>query len=147
MLAIFIVLLLVAVFCAVMMSIYDWKHQIIPDMYLLPFMLIGLLIVIFFPWFFGIAESIIAGVIGYSLGMVMRVLFKRKSSDAIGLGDIKLMTAGGIWLGISGLAISLVISCILGGIWGFVKKQKFIPFAPFFFIGAICSLIVIKFLI
>ena len=47
MLAIFIVLLLVAVFCAVMMSMYDWKHQIIPDMYLLPFMLIGLLVVTF----------------------------------------------------------------------------------------------------
>jgi leader peptidase (prepilin peptidase)/N-methyltransferase len=110
-------------------------------------MLIGLLVVAFFPWFFDFGESVIAAAIGYGLGIIMGLLFKKKSPDAIGLGDVKLMAAGGIWLGVSGLAISLIISCILGGIWGLFKKQKFIPFAPFFFIGAICSLIIIMFLI
>jgi leader peptidase (prepilin peptidase)/N-methyltransferase len=147
MLAIFIILLLAAGFCAVMMCHQDWKNRIIPDIYLFPFMLIGLLVVAFFPWFFDFGESVIAATIGYSLGIIMGLLFKKKSPDAIGLGDVKLMAAGGIWLGASGLAISLIISCVLGGIWGLFKKQKFIPFAPFFFIGAICSLIMMVFLI
>lgn len=140
MLAVFIILLLVAGFCVAMMSMHDWKSRIIPDIYLLPFMLIGLLVVGFFPWFFDISESIIAGTVGYSLGTIMGLLFKKKSPEAIGMGDVKLMTAGGIWLGASGLAISLVISCVLGVIWGLFKKQKFIPFAPFFFFGAIISI-------
>ena len=147
MLAIFIILLIAAGFCAVMMCRQDLRNRIIPDIYLFPFMLIGLLVVAFFPWFFDFGESVIAASIGYSLGIIMGLLFKKKSPDAIGLGDVKLMAAGGIWLGASGLAISLIISCVLGGIWGLFKKQKFIPFAPFFFIGAISSLIMMIFLI
>lgn len=147
MLAIFIILLLAAVFCAVMMCRQDLKNRIIPDIYLFPFMLIGLLVVAFFPWFFDFGESVIAGSIGYGLGIIMGMLFKKKSPDAIGMGDVKLMAVGGIWLGVSGLAISLIISCVLGGVWGMLKKQKFIPFAPFFFFGAICSLIIMRVLI
>ena len=147
MLAVFIILLLAAIFCALMMSKNDWKNRIIPDIYLFPFMLMGLLVVAFFPWFFDFGESVIAAAIGYGLGVVMGLLFKKKSPDAIGMGDIKLMAAGGVWLGVSGLAVSLIISCVLGGLWGMLKKQKFIPFAPFFFIGAICSLIIMGIMI
>lgn len=144
---IFVILLLAAAFCAAMMSVIDWRRNIIPDMYLFPFMLIGLLVVSFFPWFFEIGEATIAAAVGYGLGVVMGLAFKKKSPEAIGFGDVKLLAAGGIWLGVSGLAIALIASCVLGGIWGLLKKQKFIPFAPFFFIGAICSLTALLFLI
>jgi leader peptidase (prepilin peptidase)/N-methyltransferase len=143
----FIILLTLAAFCAVMMGIYDLRARIIPDVYLFPFMLIGLITVAYFPWFFEITESVIAAAIGYGLGLGMGILFKKKSPDAIGLGDVKLLGAGGVWLGVMGLAIALIVSCILGGIWGLCKKQKFIPFAPFFFAGAICALIALWILI
>lgn len=144
---IFVILLAAAAFCAVMMSLIDWKRNIIPDIYLFPFLVIGLLVVSFFPWFFEFGEAAIAAAVGYGLGVVMGLAFKKKSPEAIGLGDVKLLAAGGIWLGVSGLAIALIASCILGGVWGLVKKKKFIPFAPFFFIGAICSLTALLFLI
>jgi prepilin signal peptidase PulO-like enzyme (type II secretory pathway) len=61
--------------------------------------------------------------------------------DPIGFGDVKLLAAGGIWLGATGLAVAIAVACAAGGIWGLCKKQKYIPFAPFFFVGAIIALI------
>ena len=149
MLIIFAILLVAAAFCAAMMSIHDWRQRIIPDVYLFPFLLIGLIVVSFFPWFFDASESAIAGAVGYALGAGAGWLFKlmKKEKQPIGLGDVKLLAAGGIWLGLTGLAIALIASTILGGIWGLRLRQKFIPFAPFFFAGAICSLIALLFLI
>ncbi|MCL2749327.1 MAG: A24 family peptidase [Alphaproteobacteria bacterium] len=138
---IFALLLAGAAFCAVMMGLYDWRERIIPDVYLFPFLLIGLIIVAFFPWFFDTGTAAIAALVGYLLSLGMGWAFKKKSPEAIGLGDVKLLAAGGIWLGITGLAIALIASCVLGGVWGLWKKQKFIPFAPFFFIGMIIAII------
>ena len=180
----FIVLLFLALFFAVKMSIEDWRRRIIPDVYLIPFLLLGLVVVEFFPWFFNMDEAIIAAVFGFVLSFVVGWIFEKVKSRGvpppssggadgfaveggqnkirilaphrrtkqcvdspaggefppIGLGDVKLLAAGGIWLGLTGLAIALAVSCILGGIWGLRKKQKFIPFAPFFFIGAIVAI-------
>lgn len=141
------ILLIAAAFCAFMISRHDWRSRIIPDVYLFPLMLIGLLVVTFFPWLFDVGESVIAATIGYMLGIIVGLVFKKKSPEAIGLGDVKLLAVGGIWLGVTGLAIALLASSIIGGIWGLIKKKKFIPFAPFFFTGAICSLIAMLFLI
>ncbi|MCL1892141.1 MAG: A24 family peptidase [Alphaproteobacteria bacterium] len=147
---IFILLLLCAAFCAVMMSIHDWRARIIPDVWLFPFLLIGLLVVGFFPWFFDTSEAIIAAAVGYVLSFGMGIVFekiKKTKNSPVGLGDVKLLAAGGVWLGVTGLAIALVVSTLLGGIWGLRAKQKFIPFAPFFFAGMICALIALLFLI
>ncbi|MDR0967972.1 MAG: A24 family peptidase [Rickettsiales bacterium] len=147
---IFIILLLGAVFCAFMMGRWDFQRRIIPDVYLFPFLLIGLTIVQFFPWVVSPSDAIIGGLVGYFLPLTMGALWglrKKNKSDAIGLGDIKLLGAGGIWLGLTGLAIAIVISSVAAAFWGWRKKQKFIPFAPFFFGGVICALIVMKFLI
>ncbi len=147
-----IFLLPLAGFFAYKMATADWRRRIIPDVYLWPFMLIGLILVTCFPWVTGPAESAIAGAFGYGLGAFTGFLFEKFKKNntehsPIGLGDIKLLAAGGIWLGLTGLAIAIVISCILGGIWGIRKKQKYIPFAPFFLIGLIIALIIMFFLI
>jgi prepilin signal peptidase PulO-like enzyme (type II secretory pathway) len=168
--AVFVILLIGAAFCAVMMSLHDWRRRIIPDVYLFPFFLAGLLVVSFFPWFFDAGEAAVAAATGYALGAGIGCIFSRLAkskekrandargkaavaetagrsspssvfSEPIGLGDVKLLAAGGAWLGVTGLAIALVASCALGGIWGLLKKQKFIPFAPFFFAGAIVAII------
>ena len=91
---------------------------------------------------------------GYALGAITGFVFdfirRRHNPDAdtpIGMGDIKLLATGGLWLGLNGLAIALVCACIFGGIWARVHRQHFIPFAPFFIAGAILSLIAIAFLL
>lgn len=91
---------------------------------------------------------------GYILAAVTGLCFERfltKRDPAaelpIGLGDIKLISVGGLWAGPSCLALSLVFACIFGWAWAHTKKQKFIPFAPFFISGEILSLIIFSFLV
>jgi prepilin signal peptidase PulO-like enzyme (type II secretory pathway) len=137
------------------MSAADWRARIIPDVFLFPFMLTGLVLGVTgygLPWIpGGIFESVIAACIGYALGAVLNIIFKiRKKQntnneqrttnndyDPIGMGDIKLLGAGGIWLGVVGLSWAVAGACILGIIWGLARRQKYVPFAPFFFVGAI----------
>ena len=142
------ILFIFAAAMATAMSVADWRHRLIPDVFLFPFILAGLLLSAngWLPWT-DIGESAIAAVIGYGLAFGINVLFKKLKTqnsklktDPIGMGDIKLLGAGGIWLGVTGLSIALVIACALGYIWGFRAKQKFVPFAPFFFAGAVVAI-------
>jgi len=63
---------------------------------------------------------------------------------ALGRGDSKLAAVLGIWLGINGLAISIMITFILAGLYVMVllilnraKNYKVIPLGPFLSIGAL----------
>lgn len=147
----FSLLLIGAIFCAYRMAETDFKRRIIPDVYLFPFLFAGLLVTTFFTWPITSADAIIGGATGYCLGLVVGFIFEKIKKDEkyppIGMGDIKLLGAGGIWLGTIGLAIAMAISCVLSYIWGFTKKEKFVPFAPFFLIGGFLSLIIIQFLL
>lgn len=137
-----ITLLTISLFCIYKISIADFRRRIIPDVYLYPLTLIGLLFVSYSP-ITDYYQSSISAIIGYTLGILIGFLFKKKDTDApIGMGDIKLLACGGIWLGINGLAVAIVISSILASIWGIIKKQKYIPYAPFFFIGSFISYLI-----
>ncbi len=148
-------LLATAAWCMYQMAMADWRRRIIPDAYLFPFMIIGLIITAFSPWWpHGIKIAIIGGAFGYALAALVGFAFdyyiRRKNPDAttpIGMGDIKLIFTGGLWLGPDGLAWALVLACAGGAIWGRAKKQKYIPFAPFFIIGGILSFLVNLFLL
>jgi prepilin signal peptidase PulO-like enzyme (type II secretory pathway) len=151
---IYALLLLLGGWCAFKMSQADLRRRIIPDVYLFPFLLIGLVIVCYFPWISTVDESVIAASMGYLMGVIIGFIFektklgkKNPNYAPIGFGDVKLLAAGGIWLGTTGLALAIIISCVIGGIWGLLKKQKYIPFAPFFIAGAIIALISLWFLL
>ena len=144
-----------SIVCALQMSIADFRRRIIPDAYLFPLFLMGLLTVAFFPhWICSIQNAAVGATLGYALGAGVGFVFdwfgRKKDPNAqipIGMGDIKLLATGGLWLGTNGLAFALIVTCILGGIWGAYKKQRFIPFAPFFITGAILALIGMAFLV
>lgn len=150
----FIILLAVALWCAYQISVADLRRRIIPDAYLWPLFLIGLLITNWWPWIIGPRMAATSAVFGYALaagvGFIFDVIRRRTNPDAetpIGLGDIKLIATGGLWLGIQGLGLALIVACITGGAWARAKHQRYIPFAPFFVVGAILSLITIAFLL
>jgi len=146
---------LTAIYCAMQISVTDMRRRIIPDVYLFPLMLIGLIFTSFFDWIVSPAQSVAAATFAYASGMIIGVIFEKSKYvkkqkyeyPPIGMGDIKLMMTGGIWLGMTGLAIAVLFATLSGAIWSKVKKQKFIPFAPFFISGAIISLLIITFLI
>jgi len=164
-----------ALISVVMMSVHDWRARIIPDVWLFPFFICGLIIGDI-PWIRGgFYESAMAAALGYAIGFLINIVFKRvkkyqidrshpshaKASkmlaslsrpnhgagqtsshvscvtpyDPIGMGDVKLLAAGGFWLGFDGLAVAVCGACLFGFIWAKVRKQKYVPFAPFFFAG------------
>ena len=112
-----------ALACAIAISVADFRRRIIPDAYLMPLFLIGLLIVNIVPgWICSPRVSAIGAVTGYALaagvGFIFDLVRRRNNPNAdspIGMGDIKLLATGGLWLGPNGLAIALVLSCIFGG--------------------------------
>ena len=149
----FVFLLLLTAYCGTKIYIADFRRRIIPDVYLFPLLLTGLVLTTFYQWPISISDAIIGGVFGYTISTVIGLIFdwrtqkNSKNIAPIGMGDIKLITTGGIWLGTSGLATTLIIACILGTIWGRRHHQRFIPFAPFFLIGAILTLIAMTILL
>lgn len=150
----FIILLAVALWCAWKISVADLRRRIIPDAYLWPLFLIGLLITNWWPWIISPCMAATSAVFGYALaagiGFIFDVIRRRTNPNAetpIGLGDIKLIATGGLWLGIQGLGLALIVACITGGAWARAKHQRYIPFAPFFVVGAILSLITMAFLL
>ncbi|MDW2994586.1 MAG: A24 family peptidase [Alphaproteobacteria bacterium] len=144
----FIFLLLSATLCAILISVADFRRRIIPDAYLFPLMLIGLILIGFYTFPISIQQAAIGATFGYimsaTIGFIFDTIMRRKnpkSDTPIGMGDIKLLGVGGMWLGLSGLAVALIIACISGAIWARTHNQRFIPFAPFFFIGGFLSLL------
>lgn len=76
---------------------------------------------------------------GYAIAFGMLAIAHKV--QGIGYGDVKLIAAAGIWLGVDGLSYSVVMACIFGIIWGLAKKQKFVPFAPFLALGTITYIV------
>lgn len=152
--AIFALLILMALVLCYKIAMADMRRRIIPDAYLFPLIIIGAILVTFFPWPHDIASGVVGMTFGYimaaTIGLIFDRIITRRTPGAdtpIGMGDIKLIAAGGLWCGPTGLAITLVFACIFGAAWAYRKKQKFIPFAPFFIIGGILSLIITAFLL
>ena len=150
----FILLLAGAIACATLISVADFRRRIIPDAYLFPLMLIGLILITFFGFPIGMHDAVIGATFGYAMsatiGFAFDYFIRRKKPDTtppIGMGDIKLIGVGGLWLGTTGLSYALIIACITGAIWARAKEQKYIPFAPFFLLGGILSLIANLFLL
>ena len=145
----FVGLLVWAAICAILISVADFRRRIIPDAYLFPLMLIALLLIAFYGWPINLTDAAIGATFGYLMSAFVGFVFdwhiRKKDPDTIapiGLGDIKLIGIGGLWLGTNGLGIALVLACAGGILWARIKKQKYIPFGPFFIIGAILSLII-----
>ena len=150
----FSVLILMALWLCYKISKTDLRRRIIPDGYLFPLLIIGVIITTFFPWPVRIESGAIGMAFGYILAATIGLIFEKilikknpKAESPIGMGDIKLISVGGLWCGPTGLAIALALACIFGATWAYRKKQKFIPFAPFFIIGGIFALITIMFLL
>ena len=124
----------------------DFKYYLILDKITLPISAIGLVITFFNynPFDVSILNSVLGGLIGYSIIYIIRFLFfKIRKVEGMGLGDAKLFLMVGIWLGIKSIYLILASSAIVGAIVGslvilFYKKDKNfqIPYGCFIVIAS-----------
>jgi len=124
----------------VLLTVYDLKHKILPDRFNYAFLALS---------FFNIFNDFAALTFLLSLGpaFFLFLLWFISRGRWMGLGDAKLMAAGGIFLGHIQSLVALVLSFWIGAAVGIfllflnpnIKLKSEIPFGPFLALGIILA--------
>lgn len=106
-----------------MLAKTDLKTRLLPDKWVLSLALLGITFHTTSMFFFATPVSMIEGaLIGggllYILRMIGNLIYKK---DTLGLGDVKLMAAAGIWLGPEHILTALVWGALAGLLHGGVS--------------------------
>ena len=142
-------LMFVLTSCLILISLIDYKTQIIPDGLVTIIAVSGALYnLLYAPQ--GIMDMLLGGVVGF---VVMLLIFLI-SRGGMGGGDVKLSAAVGVWLGVEGTLLFLLLAFIMGGIIsmfllvsGVKSKGEAIPFGPFLCLAAFVTVLYQTFLL
>jgi len=119
----------------------DRRIGLLPDMLTLPLVVAGLLAGLFEPGA-PLADRAIGAAVGYLLFAGLAFAYRRlRGRDGLGLGDAKLLAAGGAWLGwqalpwviLVGAGAALVVTLIAAR--GEVSRHTAIAFGPWLAFG------------
>jgi leader peptidase (prepilin peptidase)/N-methyltransferase len=136
-------------------TVYDLRHQIIPDLFVFLFVLAGL-IVSFFSTGLIFPKLALAFWGGLLTALPLFLLWAVSRGRWLGFGDVKLALGMGIflgpWLGLSSLMLSFWLGAIVGltliGLSKLSKKRKRgynmkseLPFAPFLIVSFLITLL------
>jgi leader peptidase (prepilin peptidase)/N-methyltransferase len=138
-----------------LLALIDIRHGIIPDWLNLSIAGLGLAKVV-------IAGGSVAGIeaacegaaIGLIFWLLRRLYFGLRKIQGLGLGDVKFLAAAGIWIGVAGLPMLLLIATLTAlasaGIMQLAGRdmthRTSLPFAPFLAIGLLLTLAAQQFL-
>ena len=141
----------------IIISFVDIEREIIPDVIVVPGIIIGVLlggftfpVIRFLEPFVArgfslapICSSIIGGAIGAtviaSFAIIGKLLFKK---EAMGGGDIKLLAMIGSFTGWVGALWTIFLGSIVGLVFGLLTRREKIPFAPSLSIATFIILII-----
>ncbi len=121
----------------VIITLIDLEFGIIPDLVLIliaPLGPIYLLLLGAKPMDL-LTFSLVGAVAGSGAFLLVREGFKRfAGKDALGLGDVKFVAVVGLWLGAASLPNFMVLSGVLGGVFGILWRRaggaEAFPFGP-----------------
>jgi leader peptidase (prepilin peptidase)/N-methyltransferase len=89
----------------------------LPDPLTFPLAVAGLLVSVWLPGF-PLVDHLAGALVGYSIFAALRWLYRRlRGREGIGLGDAKLLSAAGAWLGWAPLPSVLLIACATAFLW------------------------------
>jgi len=114
----------------IILSIIDFKTFLLPNKYVFPFAILGPLFHFLTSFYLlDITGILLGGFVGYGVLFLIRAAGNYYyEQDSLGLGDVKLLGAGGLWLGIEGVLMAMTIGAFIGLCLGFfvaiVKKFK-----------------------
>lgn len=145
------ILAIISVFLAILALI--WMGWIDLKLWILPNELVALLALTALPfhfatdWFFGgwlyfIAGAIVGGGVLYGIRYVANRVY---GFETMGLGDVKLMAAVGLWLGVDAVMMALAVGALCGvlhavGLAIYQKqslKRMMLPAGPGFIAGSL----------
>ena len=142
-------LMFVLTSCLILISLIDYKTQIIPDGLVTIIAVSGALYnLLYAPQ--SIMDMLLGGVVGFVVMLLIFVI----SRGGMGGGDVKLSAAVGLWLGVEGTLLFLLLAFIMGGIIsllllvsGVKHKGDAIPFGPFLCFAAFITVLYQPFLL
>ncbi len=127
----------------VLISLIDYNEQIIPDAWVGVIAASGLCYS-FLYHSDKILDSLLGGILGFAIMLVIFII----SRGGMGGGDVKLSAAVGLWLGIEGTLMFLLLAFTIGGIMsmlllasGIKSKGDAVPFGPFLCLSAFVVLL------
>jgi leader peptidase (prepilin peptidase)/N-methyltransferase len=147
--------LLGALLLLVVLSVIDLRTRLLPNEWVLGFAILG--IVFHFTTlaaYLSVTEIMLGAAIGFgTLYLIRAVANHFYKTDTLGLGDVKLMGAAGLWLGPDMIVMALMLGAIAGLVHGAVyavwqaqrTKTKVnlarlqIPAGPGFAVGIIAT--------
>ena len=128
------------------------QYGIIPDPLVILLAVGGLVHIPFNPYlqgsfWFGISSALGTG----SLLLLFRYLSgKIKGREALGMGDVKMLSAMALWLGWKGVLWTVACGSLVGSVTGlfliFTKKidwQSGVPYGPFLALGSLSTLLLL----
>ena len=119
----------------------DLKMLLLPDILTIPLLIGGFVFAAFFGVNVSAEESAAAAMAGYVLPVVATLLMLWRSVDAFGGGDIKLLSAIGAWLGLEGVIYTILLSCLVFGLYSAVRRQRAGAFGPSLSVSAVIILL------
>ena len=104
-------------------SYIDMRTGLLPDLLTFPLIATGLVYAV---WFTGQWELALAGAfVGYGLIAGLSLVWRNlRGQDGIGLGDAKLLSGIGAWLGLAGLPFVVLLASGIGLIIALIASQK-----------------------
>ncbi|MCB1531849.1 MAG: prepilin peptidase [Alphaproteobacteria bacterium] len=149
--------LLGAVACLIILCIIDFKHRLLPNVWVAAFLGCGLVFHIATAFaFVSPLEIFIGAVIGGVPLYIIRFFANRYyKADTLGLGDVKLMGAAGVWLGPYLILIAISAGAMAGVVHGLIEAsylcfkmkrwpnmERFsLPAGPGFAVGIVIALV------
>ena len=122
----------------VALTFIDFDHKLLPDDIVLPTLWLGLVINL---WnvFSDTRSALIGAIVGYLIfWTVFQIFLRLTGKEGMGYGDFKLMSLLGAWLGWQFLPQIVLISTLVGSVFGIaiMVKQRAdgdlaIPFGPY----------------
>lgn len=129
--------------CLVSLTVIDLRSYRLPDVLTIPLLLAGLALAGLQGRDILLWHAAAAAVAGLALYATRNLYRAWRGRDGLGLGDVKLFAATGAWIGLEGLASSLLIACVAALAVAFLWKlansavsgKSVLPFGPFLAIG------------
>lgn len=128
------------VWVLVLLAEIDFRSFLLPDILTVPLLICGFVFSASFNPYITPFESSAAALAGYVLPVVATLLMLWRSKEAFGGGDIKLLSAIGAWLGVEGMLYTLLLSCLLFGIYSIIRRQRAGAFGPALAVAAVVVL-------
>jgi Flp pilus assembly protein protease CpaA len=130
-------------------AVYDIKEKRIPNALVLT--MLGAWVVIAVPHLFYDTENALAALItsavGFAVSGVLFLLVYLVSRKGLGGGDVKFMTAAGLYLGFQNVLPAILYGAVLSAITGLIliltkkmNRKDAIPLAPFLYVGILLTI-------